>query len=158
MSVLKLVSVVTAVNGYMKEQLHWCLPLSVLSHFKQSPELMAHTSRTLSSALCHSHHNSLQGCFLVSSISRLIGGPSIFFPTPHGHVCNTVALSASVGSCYPELQLFVLPIHSSPFISFWWHSAVGAEYWALCLFSQHNAGDGRAAHAPRSSCAQSRAA
>lgn len=142
----------------MRGRTHWYLPLSVLSHLKQSPKLTADTSRTLSSALCHSHHNTLQSCFLVFSISKLIGGPSIFFSTPHGHVCNTVALSASVSSCYPELQLFVLLIHSSPFICFWWHSTVGAGYWALCLFSQHSAGNGSAARASRSSRAQSRAA
>lgn len=76
-----------------------------------------------------------QGSFLVFSISKLIDSSSIFFLAPHGLVFNTVTPSASLGSCYPELQLFVLLIHSSPFISFWWQSAVGC--WILgSLFAQ----------------------
>lgn len=91
-----------------------------------------------------------QGSFLVFSISKLIDGSSIFFPASHGHVFNTVTPSASVGSCYPELQLFVLLIHSSPFISFGGKVLSAAGYWALCLYSQHNAGDKGTACAPRS--------
>lgn len=65
-----------------------------------------------------------EGSLIVLSIFKLIDGFSVLFLAPHSHVFNTVTPSASVGFCYPELQLFVLLIHFSPFISFWWQSAV----------------------------------
>lgn len=98
-----------------------------------------------------------QGSFLVFSNFNLIDGSSIFFPAPHSHVFNTVTPSASVGFCYPEMQLFVLLIHSSPFISFGGEVLSAAGYWALCLYSQHNAGDKGTACDPKSPCAPRKA-
>lgn len=51
----------------------------------------------------------------------------------------------------------MLLIHSSPFISFGGEVLSATGYWALCLYSQHNAGDKGTACDPKSPCATRKA-